>query len=67
MLGRRILSFFVFMVIFSAVFTIGTEIQVSEEESAAILDELETVIEEIDGFGILLTASTEFLIILLKA
>ena len=49
MLGRRILLFFVFMAIFSAVFTIGAEIQVSEEESAIILDELETVIEEIDG------------------
>ena len=52
MLSRRILSFFVFMAIFSAVFTIGAEIQVSEEESAIILDELETVIEEIDGLGI---------------
>ena len=52
MLGRRILLFFVFMAIFSAVFTIGAEIQVSEEESAIILDELETVIEEIDGLGI---------------
>ena len=52
MLSRRILSFFVFMAIFSAVFTIGAEIQVSEEESAIILDELETVIEEIDALGI---------------
>jgi len=40
------------MAIFSAVFTIGAEIQVSEEESAIILDELETVIEEIDALGI---------------
>ena len=51
MLSRRILSFFVFMAIFCAVFTIGAEIQVSEEESAIILDELETVIEEIDALG----------------
>ena len=40
------------MAIFCAVFTIGAEIQVSEEESAIILDELETVIEEIDALGI---------------
>lgn len=52
MLNRRIILFFVFMAIFSASFTIGSEVQVSEEESSILLEEFETLIEGIDAVGI---------------
>ena len=40
------------MAIFSASFTIGSEVQVSEEESSILLEEFETLIEGIDAVGI---------------
>jgi len=49
---NRIVLFFVFLGIFSASFAIGAEVQVSEEESAIILEELESLIVEIDAIGI---------------
>jgi len=49
---NRIVLFFVFLGIFSASFAIGAEVQVSEEESAIILEELESLIVEIDAVGI---------------
>ena len=49
---NRIVLFFVFLGIFSASFAIGAEVQVSEEESAIILEELESLISEIDAVGI---------------
>ena len=49
---NRIVLFFVFLGIFSASFAIGAEVQVSEEESAIILEELESLIGEIDAVGI---------------
>ena len=49
---NRIVLFFVFLGIFSAAFAIGAEVQVSEEESAIILDQFESMIEEIDAIGI---------------
>ena len=51
MLNRFIL-FFVFLGIFSASFAIGAEIQVSEEESAIILEQFESLIGNIDAVGI---------------
>ena len=48
----RIVSFFVFLGIFSASFAIGAEVEVSEEESAIVLEQFETLIEEIDAVGI---------------
>ena len=51
MLNRFIL-FFVFLGIFSASFAIGAEIQVSEEESAIILEQFESLIVNIDAVGI---------------
>ena len=44
--------FFVFMVIFSASFAIGSEIEVSEEESAIFLEEFESIVKDIDAIGI---------------
>ena len=49
---NRIVLFFVFLGIFSAAFAIGAEVQVSEEESAIILEQLESLIGEIDAIGI---------------
>ena len=49
---NRIVLFFVFLGIFSASFAIGAEIQVSEEESKIVLEELESLINEIDAVGI---------------
>jgi len=49
---NRIVLFFVFLGIFSASFAVGAEVQVSEEESAIILEELESLIDEIDAVGI---------------
>ncbi len=40
------------MAIFSASFAIGAEIQVSEEESTMLLEEIEELIAEIDAVGI---------------
>ena len=49
---NRIVLFFVFLGIFSASFAIGPEIQVSEEEGKIVLEELESLIGEIDAVGI---------------
>ena len=49
---NRIVLFFVFLGIFSASFAIGAEIQVSEEESKIVLEELGSLIGEIDAVGI---------------
>ena len=51
MLNRFVL-FFIFLGIFSASFAIGAEVQVSEEESKIILEQLESLIGEIDAIGI---------------
>ena len=49
---NRIVLFFVFLGMFSASFAIGAEVQVSEEESKIILEQLESLIDEIDAIGI---------------
>ena len=49
---NRIVLFFIFLGIFSASFAVGAEVQVSEEESAIILEQFETLILEIDAVGI---------------
>ena len=49
---NRIVLFFIFLGIFSAAFAIGAEVQVSEEESAIILEQFEALIDEIDAVGI---------------
>tara|TARA_B100001971_G_scaffold60310_1_gene55371 strand:+ start:258 stop:800 length:543 start_codon:yes stop_codon:yes gene_type:complete len=49
---NRIILFFVFLGIFSASFAVGSEVQVSEEESAIVLEQLESLIGEIDAVGI---------------
>ena len=49
---KSIILFFFFIAIFSAAFTIGSEIEVSEEESAAFLEEFESRVADIDAVGI---------------
>ena len=49
---NRIILFFVFLGVFSASFAVGAEVQVSEEESAIVLEEFESLIGEIDAIGI---------------
>ena len=49
---NRIVLFFVFLGIFSTSFAIGAEVQVSEEESAIILEQFESLIGNIDAVGI---------------
>tara|TARA_B100001750_G_scaffold199353_1_gene172958 strand:- start:48 stop:572 length:525 start_codon:yes stop_codon:yes gene_type:complete len=49
---NRIVLFFIFLGIFSASFAIGAEVQVSEEESAIVLEQLQSLIGEIDAIGI---------------
>ena len=49
---NRIVLFFIFLGIFSASFAIGAEVEVSEEESAIVLEEFESLIAEIDAVGI---------------
>ena len=54
MIGNRIVSFFVLMVIFSAVFAISAETTLPEEEVEMIMEEFESMVEGIDAFGIFL-------------
>jgi len=49
---NRIVLFFIFLGIFSASFVVGAEVQVSEEESAIVLEEFESLIADIDAVGI---------------
>ena len=55
---NRIVLFFVFLGIFSASFAVGAEVQVSEEESAIVLEQLESLIGEIDAVGIFVHNTT---------
>ena len=52
MIGNRIISFFVLMAIFSAVFAISAETTLPEEEVEMIMEEFESMVEGIDAFGI---------------
>ena len=52
MIGNRIVSFFVLMAIFSAVFAISAETTLPEEEVEMIMEEFESMVEGIDAFGI---------------
>jgi len=49
---NRIVLFFVFLGIFSVSFAVGAEVQVSEEESELILEQFESLIDNIDAIGI---------------
>ncbi len=48
----RIISFFVFMGLFTLAFQIGTMSEVSEEQANLFMEEFEKLIEDIDPIGI---------------
>ena len=50
----RIITFFIFMGLFSTVYQIGSMSQVSEEEATAFMSEFEKLVEDIDAMGIFL-------------
>ena len=52
MLFKRIIIFFIFTGIFSGVFAVSTQSEVTEEEAEEIIKYFEDVITDIDAFGI---------------
>ena len=54
----RIITFFIFMGLFAAVFQIGSMIMVSEEEATIFMSEFEKLVKDIDAIGIFLHNTT---------
>ena len=54
----RIITFFIFLIIFAAVFQIGSMSSVSEEEANAFMAEFEDLVLDIDAFGIFVHNTT---------
>ena len=54
----RIISFFVFMGLFTLVFQLGTMSEVSEDEANIFMEEFEKLIEDIDAIGIFVHNTT---------
>jgi len=54
----RIITFFVFMGLFTAAFQLGSMSEVSEEEANIFMKEFEKLIEDIDGIGIFIHNTT---------
>ena len=54
----RIITFFVFMALFTLVFQIGTMLEVSDEDANIFMDEFEKLVEDIDAVGIFIHNTT---------
>lgn len=54
----RIITFFVFMALFSVVFQIGTMLEVGEDEAKIFMEEFEKLVKDIDAIGIFLHNTT---------
>ena len=54
----RIITFFVFLVIFTIIFQLGSMSTVSEEEASLFMEEFEKLVLDIDGFGIFVHNTT---------
>ena len=54
----RIITFFVFLVIFTGIFQFGSMSTVSEEESLLFMEEFEKLVLDIDAFGIFVHNTT---------
>ena len=54
----RIISFFVFLGIFTGIFQLGSMSTVSEEEAALFMEEFEKLVLDIDAFGIFVHNTT---------
>ena len=52
MFENRIIIFFIFMILFTVAFQLGSMMEVNEEEANIFMEEFEKLIEDIDGFGI---------------
>ena len=58
MFRNRIITFFVFMGLFTAAFQLGSMSEVSEEEASIFMEEFEKLIEDIDAVGIFVHNTT---------
>ena len=58
MFRNRIITFFVFMGLFTAAFQLGSMSEVSEEEASIFMEEFEKLIQDIDAFGIFIHNTT---------
>jgi len=58
MFRNRIITFFVFMGLFTAAFQLGSMSEVSEEEASIFMEEFEKLIEDIDAIGIFIHNTT---------
>jgi len=54
----RIITFFVFLAIFTGIFQLGSMSTVSEEESLLFMEEFEKLVLDIDAFGIFVHNTT---------
>ena len=54
----RIITFFVFLVIFTIIFQLGSMSTVSEEEASLFMEEFEKLVLDIDAFGIFVHNTT---------
>ena len=54
----RIITFFVFLVIFTGIFQLGSMSTVSEEEALLFMEEFEKLVSDIDAFGIFVHNTT---------
>ena len=54
----RIFTFFIFLVIFTVIFQLGSMSTVSEEESLLFMEEFEKLVLDIDAFGIFVHNTT---------
>ena len=54
----RIITFFVFLVIFTVIFQLGSMSTVSEEEASLFMEEFEKLVLDIDAFGIFVHNTT---------
>ena len=58
MLRIRIITFFVFMGLFTAAFQLGSMSEVSEEEANIFMEEFKKLVEDIDAIGIFIHNTT---------
>jgi len=58
MLNVRIITFFVFMGLFTIVFQLGSMVEVSEEEAKIFMEEFKKLIKDIDAIGIFVHNTT---------
>ncbi len=58
MIKIRIITFFMFLIIFTIIFQLGSMSTVSEEEANMFMEEFKKLVLDIDGFGIFVHNTT---------